>query len=103
MSRTAIAPSTARCRRLLPLLLAATVCSGVLTVRPAAGAPAPAKATRALDLSLGDTPSLADVDTRVGSVAPSNAQLAEATSLGTVRWNRYGTPESLINYGGYLA
>ena len=45
-----------------------------------------------------------DFDTREGSVAPTAAQRAAAASLGAdVRWNRFGTPSSLINYGGFLS
>src|SRR4051794_41115711 len=47
---------------------------------------------------------LKDLDARTGSVAPTSAQRTLASSLGaSVRWNRFGTPESLINYGGYLS
>src|ERR1700712_1207110 len=57
-----------------------------------------------LDLSLTGKPSLNDVDTRVGRVAPSAAQQSEAAGLGSsTRWNRYGTPQSMINYSGFLA
>lgn len=57
-----------------------------------------------LDLSLLGTPALSDVDTRVGAIAPSAAQLKQAAALGaTSRWNRYGTPESMIRYDGALA
>ncbi|MCW2635834.1 MAG: peptidase fungalysin [Blastococcus sp.] len=47
---------------------------------------------------------LDDVDTRVGSIAPTSAQRSAVSGLGaTARWNRFGTPQSLIKYGGYLA
>jgi extracellular elastinolytic metalloproteinase len=43
-------------------------------------------------------------DAREGSVAPSAEQEAMVSSLGAhVTWNRFGTPQSLIKYGGYLA
>src|ERR671918_746940 len=43
-------------------------------------------------------------DTRSGSVAPSSAQQAAVAQLGAeVQWNRFGTPSSLIKYGGFLA
>nr|MBA3852607.1 hypothetical protein [Chloroflexota bacterium] len=45
-----------------------------------------------------------NVDERDGVVQPSAAQQAAAADLGaTVRWNRFGTPSSLIRYGGFLA
>jgi extracellular elastinolytic metalloproteinase len=46
---------------------------------------------------------LGDVDARVGSLAPTAAQRSAVSGLGaTARWNRFGTPQSLIKYGGYL-
>ena len=48
--------------------------------------------------------SIADFDARTGKVAPSAAQINEAGLLGAhVEWNAFGTPHSLISYGGYLA
>src|ERR671910_1175255 len=42
-------------------------------------------------------------DARSGSVAPSSAQRSVVAQLGAqVRWNRFGTPSSLIKYGGFL-
>ena len=47
---------------------------------------------------------LPDVDARAGAVAPTAAQLNTVSSLGAhATWNRFGTPQSLIKYGGYLA
>jgi extracellular elastinolytic metalloproteinase len=47
---------------------------------------------------------LGDVDKRTGRVQPSAAQRSMADALGAnVTWNRFGTPDSLIHYGGYLA
>jgi extracellular elastinolytic metalloproteinase len=44
------------------------------------------------------------LDTRSGSVAPTSAQRSTVAQLGAVvRWNRFGTPSSLIKYGGFLA
>ena len=57
-----------------------------------------------LDLDLLGRPGLTDVDTRVGAVLPSDAQQQRAASLGAAtRWNRYGTPQSMIKDGGVLA
>jgi hypothetical protein len=45
-----------------------------------------------------------NVDHRSGVVQPSAAQQAAAADLGaTVRWNKFGTPRSLINHDGFLA
>jgi uncharacterized repeat protein (TIGR01451 family) len=45
-----------------------------------------------------------DFDARVGTIAPTSAQMAIVSNLGAeVRWNRFGTPHSLIKHGGYLA
>ena len=48
---------------------------------------------------------LQDVDARRGSLAPSPEQASAAADLGATRvaWNRFGTPQSLIRHGGYLA
>jgi extracellular elastinolytic metalloproteinase len=47
---------------------------------------------------------LADRDARTGSVQATAQQAAIAKQLGaSVRWNRFGTPASLIRYDGYLA
>ncbi len=51
-----------------------------------------------------DLSSLRDIDTRTGTVLPSGAQLSAVSAMGaTARWNRFGTPQSMIKYGGYLA
>jgi len=47
---------------------------------------------------------LPDLDARVGSVAPTSAQTQIVSTLGAhATWNQFGTPKSLIRYGGYLA
>src|SRR6266540_1693111 len=47
---------------------------------------------------------LRDLDARAGSVAPTSAQRTIVSQLGaSATWNRFGTPASLIKYGGYLA
>ncbi|HEX6206962.1 MAG TPA: M36 family metallopeptidase [Actinomycetota bacterium] len=44
------------------------------------------------------------LDARTAVLQPTADQLAAAEALGaTVRWNRFGTPQSLIRYGGPLA
>ena len=45
---------------------------------------------------------LTDLDTR-GTVAPLSSQRSAVPAGATVRWNRYGTPESLSKVGGYLS
>ncbi|HKQ53136.1 MAG TPA: M36 family metallopeptidase, partial [Pyrinomonadaceae bacterium] len=48
--------------------------------------------------------SLPDLDARKGSIGPTSAQKSLVAKMGAdVRWNRFGTPHSLIKYGGYLA
>src|SRR3954463_8879365 len=47
---------------------------------------------------------LPDLDARTGAVLPTPAQSQLVSSLGAhATWNRFGTPQSLIKYGGYLA
>ncbi|HET9242264.1 MAG TPA: M36 family metallopeptidase [Gaiella sp.] len=44
------------------------------------------------------------LDTRTASLAPSVGQLEAVERLGaTVRFNEFGTPQSLVRYGGFLA
>ena len=44
------------------------------------------------------------LDTRTASVAPTAEQVAAVEALGaTALWNEFGTPQSLIKHGGYLA
>ena len=55
---------------------------------------------RILDVHQG----LADFDSRTASAAPTATQQAIVTSLGArATWNAFGTPQSLIKYGDYLA
>lgn len=45
-----------------------------------------------------------DVDTRVRVLQPTPGQLAMVTKLqANATWNQFGTPRSLIKYGGYLS
>jgi hypothetical protein len=47
---------------------------------------------------------LPNIDSRVGTIAPTAEQKAIVSALGAkARWNRFGTPSSLIKYGGLLA
>lgn len=75
--------------------------SGGATAAPSAG-PAAAPATGNLSL-LGIPIGFSDVDARVGSIAPTAAQLSQVSALGAeARWNRFGTVQSMIKHGGYL-
>ncbi len=49
---------------------------------------------------------LADYDIRTGKIAPTSAQRAHAKRLvgrSKVRWNRFGTPSSIVRHGKFLA
>ena len=49
---------------------------------------------------------LADYDSRTGKIAPTSAQRAHARRLvgnAHVRWNRFGTPSSIVRHGKFLA
>ncbi len=47
---------------------------------------------------------LNDKDFRAGVIQPTTAQKTRVTQLGaSVRWNKFGTPQSLIKYGGWLS
>ena len=43
------------------------------------------------------------IDTRTATVEPTAAQVEQAASLGAVRWNQFGTPQSLIRHGGFVS
>jgi extracellular elastinolytic metalloproteinase len=85
--------------RKLATVIVAVATTLALVLPGAAGAPS-AKLGGLFDRSAG----LDDVDTRTGSVQPSGAQRAIVGRLGAkATWNDFGTPRSLIRYGGYLA
>ncbi|MDP9383446.1 MAG: hypothetical protein M3Q29_25545 [Chloroflexota bacterium] len=78
-----------------------TLVATVLSLAPALS-PAPAYAVGNIEGMDGHNHE-ADIDRRAGSVAPTSAQKTAASALGaSVRWNKFGTPQSLIRYGGYL-
>ncbi len=61
----------------------------------------PASAGAVVGASLAGLP---DKDFRAGLIQPSVAQKTRVTQLGAaVRWNKFGTPQSLIKHGGWLA
>lgn len=99
-----------RRRRVVVQVSAAALAAGVAISMVSAGganaapsaAPAATEASNNLSL-LGIPIGFSDVDARVGSVAPTAAQLSQVSSLGaTARWNRFGTVQSMIKYGSYL-
>jgi hypothetical protein len=54
--------------------------------------------------ALGAGEVLPDLDARTGNVAPTAGQQAIVAQMGaSVSWNRFGTPESLVKQGGFLA
>ena len=90
-------PVPARGRRRLRAVLVATTAVVVLLAPPAAFGQFHVD-------GIGNEGELADFDSRTASVAPSQAQLDAVADLGAVaRWTDFGTPESLIRYGGFLA
>ncbi len=86
-------------RRAAVLLLVVAVVAGLAPV----ARPAEAQ-RRERDIFFQDeTAVLSDSDARVGRIVPSDKQRQMVRSLnGTVRWNEFGTPISLIAYDGYL-
>ena len=85
---------TKRWRRRAPLLAAAVLLTLVGT--PVASA--------AVDIPEIHGAAIADFDARTATVAPTDEQLAIVAGLGAqTQWNQFGTPQSLIKYGGYLA
>ncbi|MBA2639071.1 MAG: M36 family metallopeptidase [Nocardioidaceae bacterium] len=84
------------------LVCAAALAASVLGTPGAQAGIEPSAET--LNLDYPTDPNLDDLDNRAGSVAPSAAARDRVTALGAqVEWNQFGTPASLIKYGGYLA
>src|SRR3954470_15760055 len=82
--------------RLVAVIVALVAVAAALPVSAGAVLELPAK------LHAKQTP-FPDFDTRTGAGAPSAAQEQAVAALGAnVRWNRFGTPGSLINYDGSL-
>lgn len=82
------------------LILAVTIIALVFsTIGPAAVTPAAASG------NIEQLQTLArDTDYRTGTVAPTSTQKTMVSQMGaSVSWNRFGTPQSLIRYGGFLA
>ncbi|MFN2470592.1 MAG: M36 family metallopeptidase [Gaiellaceae bacterium] len=49
-------------------------------------------------------PAFPDIDARGGAIAPTAEQRTIVANMGAAaRWNRFGTPSSLMKYGGLLA
>ncbi len=64
----------------------------------------PGSASALIEPVRGPSQSTDDYDSRTGTVAPTDAQRARVSAIGaTARWNRFGTPQSLMKTGGYLA
>ena len=87
-------------RRRSAVLTAIALAAAIVLAGPLIS-PAPAIADDIFD---GASQGLEDVDARAGNVLPTAAQRSAVSALGaTARWNRFGTPQSLIKYGGFLA
>ncbi len=52
---------------------------------------------------IGEGKTLASKDERKGSKQPTAAQRGRVKQGATVRWNRFGAPELLIDHGSWLA
>jgi extracellular elastinolytic metalloproteinase len=83
------------------LLLAALGVTAAIAL-PAAGAPL--GRDRSAQLQGNAARGAHDADRRQGQKSPTLEQRKLAAARGvTVRWNRFGTPRSLVHHGGYLA
>jgi extracellular elastinolytic metalloproteinase len=91
---------SARRRHALPVLVA-VVAVAVALIVPAGAA----IDTSAPDHSLqGDSDEVASIDLRSGRDRPTARQRDTVRDLdASVRWNRFGTPQSLVDPGGFLA
>lgn len=73
----------------------------ILTAFPAGSAPGGGLVERGFQ---GEPGVQWDLDARGPTVAPTASQRAAVEAIGaSVRWNRFGTPASLIRHGGHLA
>ena len=81
-----------------PAWLSRLVVGGLILLIVGVALPAPTLA--AVSTAAG----LRDKDFRLGSIQPSSAQRNRVAQLGAaVRWNKFGTPQSLIKYGGWIS
>ena len=99
-------PLTATALLASGLLVAGLAAPAALAADTAAAPATPSAGTRITDtgpevLSQQAT-GLPDLDVR-GSISPTSAQRSAVPSGATVRWNRFGTPSSLLNRSGYLS
>lgn len=100
MTKTSIAARRAAALS-LGVALAATVAAAPVGARSGDSGELPDARAASFQGEEGAVP---DVDARTGTVAPNAAQRRIAASMGaTVRWNRFGTPHSMVNHRGYLA
>jgi extracellular elastinolytic metalloproteinase len=85
-----------------PLMLFAALGVTAVIALPAAGAPL--GRDRNAQLQGNATRGTLDVDRRQGQKSPTLRQKKLVAARGfTVRWNRFGTPRTLVHSGGYLA
>jgi hypothetical protein len=85
-----------------PLMLFAALGVTAVIALPAAGAPL--GRDRNAQLQGNAARGTLDVDRRQGQENPTLKQKRLVAARGvTVRWNRFGTPQTLVDYGGYLA
>jgi extracellular elastinolytic metalloproteinase len=85
-----------------PLMLFAALGVTAVIALPAAGAPL--GRDRSAQLQGNAARGTLDVDRRQGQKSPTLKQKKLVGARGvTVRWNRFGTPQTLVHYGGYLA
>ena len=71
---------------------------------PAGAAVDPAEIREHAEIAGHDHELIGDVDRRAGQVAPTAAQRSAVSALGArARWNSFGTPQSLMKDGGFLA
>src|SRR5919106_5816104 len=86
------------------LIMVAVVLSLIGSGLSAAGSTQSATDELIVDFQNEDSAHEEQFDTRSGAVAPSAAQQSAVAQIGAeVRWNRFGTPSSLIKFGGFLA
>ncbi|MDP9314906.1 MAG: hypothetical protein M3R24_29225, partial [Chloroflexota bacterium] len=89
---------------LVALIMVLTLITGTLPLVTSASTPSSVNSASPEDAFRFQEDDAPEYDGRTGVVKPTNAQLETVKSMGaTASWNAFGSPSSLIKYGGHLA
>ncbi|HSH81163.1 MAG TPA: hypothetical protein VLA19_21725, partial [Herpetosiphonaceae bacterium] len=86
------------------LIMIITLITGALPLATSASTPSSVTSASPEDAFRFQEDDAPEYDGRTGVVKPTNAQSSTVQSMGaSVSWNAFGSPSSLIKYGGHLA